>query len=94
MRFSELPLSRRVLIFVVTALVVGAIYWVIAAFVAVTPLWLDALVLAAMLGFAFFAIRYDNRVRRLLEARRDGQPLLGEEPKTRRGKARPGRERP
>ena len=78
MRYSQLPLWRRVLIFVVTLAIVGAIYWLAAVATRAMPLWLAAVVAAALVAFAIFGIRYDNHVRRQMEA--DGRL-----PKPRRG---------
>lgn len=68
MRYSQLPLWRRILIFVVTLAIVGVIYWLAAVATRAMPLWLAAVVAVALAAFAFFGIRYDNRVRRQMEA--------------------------
>lgn len=79
MRYSQLPLWRRVLIFVVTFAIVGAAYWVASLFAASVPTWVNGVLIAGFLVVAFIGIRRDNRLRREMEAdgrlpkpRRDG----------------------
>jgi ABC-type glucose/galactose transport system permease subunit len=74
MRFSEIPLPRRLLIVLVTFAALAAVYWIVAAFVAVTPFWLDAVMAAGIVVFCVLGIRYDNRVRRRMEAERLAKP--------------------
>lgn len=68
MRFSSLPLGRRILIVVVTLAIVTAIAWVIRVIVGFTPVWLDAILVVGIVAFAVVGIRYDNRIRRRMEA--------------------------
>jgi len=68
MRFSDIPLWRRVLIVVVTFAICGAAYWLAAIFFKAIPVWLGGVLVVAMVAFSIIGIRYDNRVRRRLEA--------------------------
>lgn len=73
MRFSEIPLWRRLLIVLVTVAVLGVVYWIVAAIVAVTPLWLDIVLAVGVIGFGVWAMGDDRRrAKRLaLKSRRD-----------------------
>lgn len=80
MRFSDIPLWRRLLIVVVTLAICGAVYWIVAAIVAVTPLWLDAMLAVAVIGFGLWAAGDDRRK----GLTRNRQVLLREKRKPRR----------
>lgn len=76
MRYSQLPLGRRVLIFVVTFAIVGAAYWLASLFAANVPMWVNAAFIAVALVLIVIGIRHDNRTRRRMEAdRRLPKPL-------------------
>ena len=61
MRFSDIPLWRRVLIVAVTFAILGAVYWIVAVVVAVTPLWVDVVLAVAVIGFGLWAAGDDRR---------------------------------
>lgn len=61
MRFSSLPLGRRILIVVVTMAIVAAIAWVVRVIVGFTPVWLDAVLVVGIVAFGVWAAGDDRR---------------------------------
>lgn len=74
MRFSDLPLSRRIVAAVITFAICVAIYWVARSISAALPFAANAVLSMAVVGFGIWAIWYDKRRRNRLLNRRQLRP--------------------
>lgn len=70
MRFSDIPLWRRVLIVAVTFAICGAAYWLAAIFFRAIPVWLAGVIVVGMVAFGVWAAG-DDRRKGLTKPRRD-----------------------
>lgn len=63
LRFSDLPLSRRVIAVVITLAICAAIYWLASSVADALPFAANAALTLAVLGFGFWAIWLDKKRR-------------------------------